>query len=62
MNEATEDKVKKTPFIAIMVNQTTDISTTSQMSYVLRYAADGGVMRGSLSIMMSVRTCGWPGS
>ncbi|XP_056145441.1 kelch-like protein 41a isoform X1 [Lampris incognitus] len=43
MTEAMRDEVKKTPFVSIMVDETTDIGNAARMSYVLRYAHDGGV-------------------
>lgn len=43
MTEAMREEVIKTPFVSVMVDETTDVSNTAQMSYVLRYTTDGGV-------------------
>ena len=43
MTEAMREEVRNTPFVSVMVDETTDVSNTTQMSYVLRYTTDGGV-------------------
>ena len=43
MTEAMREEVRNTPFVSVMVDETTDVSNTAQMSYVLRYTTDGGV-------------------
>ena len=43
MTEAMREEVRNMPFVSIMVDETTDVSNTAQMSYVLRYTTDGGV-------------------
>ncbi len=43
MTEAMKAEVRKTPFVSVMVDETTDVSNTAQMSYVLRYTTDSGV-------------------
>lgn len=43
MTEAMKAEVRKTPFVSVMVDETTDVCNTAQMSYVLRHTTDGGV-------------------
>ena len=43
MTEAMREEVRNTPFVSVMVDETTDVSNTAQMSYLLRYTTDGGV-------------------
>ncbi|KAK0154265.1 Protein ALP1-like [Merluccius polli] len=37
------EEVRNMPFVSVMVDETTDVSNTAQMSYVLRYTTDSGV-------------------
>ena len=43
MTEAMREEVRNTPFVSVMVDETTDVSNTAQMSYVLCYTTDGGL-------------------
>ncbi|XP_030002747.1 zinc finger MYM-type protein 1 [Sphaeramia orbicularis] len=43
MTEAMKAEVRETPFVSVMVDETTDVNNTAQMSYVLRYTTDGDV-------------------
>lgn len=43
MTDAMREEVRNTPFVSVMVDETTDVSHTAQMSYVLRYTTDGNV-------------------
>ena len=43
MTEAMREEVRNTSFVSVLVDETTDISNTTQMSCVLRYTTDGGV-------------------
>lgn len=43
MTEEMKEEVRNTPFVSVMVDETTDVSNTSQMSYVLRYTTDSGL-------------------
>lgn len=43
MTEAMREEVRNTLFVSVMVDETTDVSNTAQMSYVMRYTTDGNV-------------------
>ncbi|XP_078146200.1 zinc finger MYM-type protein 1-like [Centroberyx gerrardi] len=43
ITESMKEEVRKAPFVAIMLDETTDISNVAQMSYVLRYVTEDGV-------------------
>lgn len=43
MTEAMKAEVRKTTFVSVMVDETTDVCNTAQMSYVLHYTTGGGV-------------------
>ncbi|KAK1888873.1 Zinc finger protein 862, partial [Dissostichus eleginoides] len=36
-------EIKKAPFVAVMVDETTDVGYVAQLSFVLRYVTDTGV-------------------
>ena len=38
-----KEEVRKAPFVAIVLDETTGISNMAQMSYVLRYVTEDGV-------------------
>ena len=43
MGEEIQREINKAPFVAVMVDETTDVSVTAQLSLVLRYVTDAGV-------------------
>ena len=43
LNDQIKEEIKKTKFVAVMVDETTDFSNTAQLSYVLRYVTEMGV-------------------
>ncbi|XP_076836806.1 zinc finger MYM-type protein 1 [Brachyhypopomus gauderio] len=43
LTDSMKEEVRKAPFVAVMLDETTDISNVAQMSYVLRYVTENGV-------------------
>ncbi|KAJ4939297.1 hypothetical protein JOQ06_028747 [Pogonophryne albipinna] len=43
MTDSMKEELRKAPFVAVMLDETTDISNVAQMSYVLRYVTDDGI-------------------
>ncbi|KAL0968773.1 hypothetical protein UPYG_G00271580 [Umbra pygmaea] len=43
MGEEIKREISKAPFVAVMVDETTDVSTAAQLALVLRYVTDTGV-------------------
>ena len=43
MGEEIRMEIKKAPFVAVMVDETTDVGNAAQLSLVLRYVTDSGV-------------------
>lgn len=43
ISDSMKEEVRKVTFVAVMLDETTDISNVAQMSYVLRYVTEDGV-------------------
>ncbi|KAK5858320.1 hypothetical protein PBY51_002468 [Eleginops maclovinus] len=43
MGEEIKMKIKKAPFVAVMVDETSDVGNVAQPALVLRYVTDTGV-------------------
>ncbi|KAF3842760.1 hypothetical protein F7725_001609, partial [Dissostichus mawsoni] len=43
MTDSMKEELRKAPFVAVMLDETTDISNVAQMSYVLRYVTEDGI-------------------
>ncbi|KAK5852043.1 hypothetical protein PBY51_023547 [Eleginops maclovinus] len=43
MGEEIKMKIKKAPFVAVMVDETSDVGNVAQLALVLRYVTDTGV-------------------
>ncbi|KAJ4932044.1 hypothetical protein JOQ06_010477 [Pogonophryne albipinna] len=43
MTDSMKEELRKAHFVAVMLDETTDISNVAQMSYVLRYVTDDGI-------------------
>ncbi|KAJ4936913.1 hypothetical protein JOQ06_001498 [Pogonophryne albipinna] len=43
MGETIKEEISKAPFVALMLDETTDVSNAAQLSFVLRFVTDSGV-------------------
>ncbi|KAK1903270.1 Zinc finger MYM-type protein 1 [Dissostichus eleginoides] len=43
MTDSMKEELRKASFVAVMLDETTDISNVAQMSYVLRYVTEDGI-------------------
>ena len=43
LNDAIKEEINKTPFVSLMMDETSDVSNAAQLSLVLRYVTDSGI-------------------